>query len=63
MAAAKLLDLLEQAPDRIKHCENPTCVLWFFDTTRNGTRRWCSMAVCGNRMKARRHYGRVKAEP
>ena len=61
MAAANLLDLLEQAPDRIKHCENPACVLWFFDTTRNGTRRWCSMAVCGNRMKAKRHYDRVKA--
>ena len=60
-AAANLLDLLEQAPDRIKHCENPACALWFFDTTRNGTRRWCSMAVCGNRMKARRHYDRVKA--
>jgi predicted RNA-binding Zn ribbon-like protein len=60
-AAASLLDLLEQAPGRTKHCENPACVLWFFDTTRNGTRRWCSMAVCGNRMKARRHYDRVKA--
>jgi predicted RNA-binding Zn ribbon-like protein len=60
MAAANLLDLLEQAPDRVKHCENPACMLWFFDTTRNGTRRWCSMAVCGNRMKARRHYDRVK---
>jgi predicted RNA-binding Zn ribbon-like protein len=61
LAAANLLDLLETAPDRVKHCENPDCVLWFFDTTRNGTRRWCSMAVCGNRMKARRHYDRVKA--
>jgi predicted RNA-binding Zn ribbon-like protein len=60
-AAANLLDLLEQAPDRIKHCDNPACVLWFFDTTRNGTRRWCSMTVCGNRMKARRHYDRAKA--
>jgi hypothetical protein len=61
MVAASLLDLLEQAPGRIRHCENPACMLWFFDTTRNGTRRWCSMAVCGNRMKARRHYDRVKA--
>ena len=60
MAAANLLDLLEQAPDRIKHCENPACVLWFFDTTRNGTRRWCSMATCGNRAKAHRHYDRAK---
>jgi len=41
-------------------CQNPACVLWFFDTTRNGTRRWCSMAVCGNRAKARRHYDRIK---
>jgi predicted RNA-binding Zn ribbon-like protein len=54
------LELLETAPDRVKHCQNPDCVLWFFDTTRNGTRRWCSMAVCGNRMKARRHYDRRK---
>jgi predicted RNA-binding Zn ribbon-like protein len=61
LAAANLLDLLETAPDRVKHCQNPDCALWFFDTTRNGTRRWCSMAVCGNRMKARRHYDRVKA--
>ena|SRR5215472_1577959 len=61
LAAANLLDLLETAPARVKHCENPDCMLWFFDTTRNGTRRWCSMAVCGNRMKARRHYDRVKA--
>jgi len=60
LAAANLLDLLETAPDRVKHCENPDCALWFFDTTRNGTRRWCSMAVCGNRMKARRHYDRVR---
>jgi len=61
LAAANLLDLLETAPDRVRPCANPDCMLWFFDTTRNGTRRWCSMAVCGNRMKARRHHDRVKA--
>jgi predicted RNA-binding Zn ribbon-like protein len=60
MAAASLLQLLEQAPDRIRRCQHPDCVLWFYDTTRNGTRRWCSMAACGNRAKARRHYDRVK---
>ena len=38
----------------------PACVLWFYDTTRNGTRRWCFMAICGNRAKAHRHYDRVK---
>ena len=61
MAAASLLDLLAEAPDRIRRCQNPSCVLWFYDTTRNRTRRWCSMAVCGNRAKARRHYDRVKS--
>jgi len=60
MAAANLLDLLRQAPGRIRSCQHPDCVLWFYDTTRNGSRRWCSMAVCGNRAKARRHYDRVR---
>jgi predicted RNA-binding Zn ribbon-like protein len=60
MAAVNLLDLLAQAPDRIRQCQHPACVLWFYDTTRNGTRRWCSMATCGNRAKAHRHYDRVK---
>jgi predicted RNA-binding Zn ribbon-like protein len=60
MAAASLLDLLDQAPGRIRQCQHPACVLWFYDTTRNATRRWCSMATCGNRAKAHRHYDRVK---
>jgi predicted RNA-binding Zn ribbon-like protein len=59
-AAVNLLELLKQAPDRIRSCEHPACVLWFYDTTRNGTRRWCSMATCGNRAKAHRHYDRAK---
>ena len=60
MAAADLLRLLAQAPDRIRRCQHPACVLWFYDTTRNRTRRWCSMTTCGNRAKAQRHYDRVK---
>jgi predicted RNA-binding Zn ribbon-like protein len=59
MAAANLLELLEQAPDRVRNCQHPACVLWFYDTTRNGTRRWCSMSTCGNRAKAHRHYDRA----
>ena len=59
-AAVNLLELLKQAPDRIRHCQHPACVLWFYDTTRNGTRRWCSMALCGNRAKAHRHYDRAR---
>lgn len=60
-AGSSVLDLLGSSPERVRNCENPACMLWFYDATRNGTRRWCSMATCGNRMKARRHYERVKA--
>ncbi|GAA2433903.1 CGNR zinc finger domain-containing protein [Streptomyces lavendulocolor] len=58
-AARDYLDLLRTAPDRIRACAHEACVLHFFDTSRNGTRRWCSMAVCGNRAKASRHYART----
>jgi len=37
--------------ERIKHCENKECVLWFYDRTRSHHRRWCSPAMCGNRHK------------
>ncbi len=58
LASVSLLELLDEAPGRIRQCQHPACVLWFFDATRNGTRRWCSMAACGNRAKAQRHYDR-----
>jgi predicted RNA-binding Zn ribbon-like protein len=58
LAARDLLRLLDEHPDRVRKCANPDCVLWFLDATRSGTRRWCSMAGCGNRLKARRHYER-----
>lgn len=35
----------------LKGCEGKTCVLLFYDETRRRARRWCSMAVCGNRAK------------
>ena len=60
LAAADYLRLMADSPDRIKPCAHPSCVLHFHDTTKNGTRRWCSMAVCGNRAKAARHYERAK---
>ncbi|MFF4869613.1 CGNR zinc finger domain-containing protein [Streptomyces sp. NPDC090109] len=59
-AARAHLDLLRTAPDRIRACAHEACILHFFDTSRNGTRRWCSMAVCGNRAKASRHHARAK---
>jgi len=60
LAARNYLELLGTAPDRIRHCAHDACILHFFDTSRNGTRRWCSMAACGNRAKASRHYARTK---
>lgn len=44
----------------LKACQNPACVLFFYDTTRNHARRWCSMAACGNRAKVAAHYERTK---
>ena len=40
--------------------EAEDCSWLFLDETRSGTRRWCSMADCGNRAKARRHYARKR---
>jgi predicted RNA-binding Zn ribbon-like protein len=61
LAADEYVDLLLNSPDRIKHCRHPECVLWYLDTSRSGTRQWCSMSVCGNRAKATRHYQRRTA--
>ena len=45
-------------PGRLRPCANPECSLFFLDRSRGGAGRWCSMAACGNRAKARRHYER-----
>ena len=58
LAARDLVALQTEHAPRVRNCANPACILWFLDTTRSGTRRWCSMATCGNRLKARRHYER-----
>ena len=51
-------------PLLLKKCENPGCVLHFYDTSKNHARRWCSMSGCGNRMKAQAHYRRRRgAQP
>ncbi|PRH88670.1 hypothetical protein C5L14_05410 [Labrys okinawensis] len=45
---------------RIRRCANPECRFLFLDESKNGTRRWCDMATCGNRAKARRHYAKIR---
>ncbi len=47
---------------RLKKCENPECTLHFYDTSKNRSRRWCSMTSCGNVMKARAHYRRHRRQ-
>ncbi len=56
-SAAELI--AEGAGARLRLCANPQCGLFFYDKSRTHRRRWCSMAVCGNRSKvaafARKH--------
>jgi predicted RNA-binding Zn ribbon-like protein len=44
----------------VKACEGPACTLLFADHTRGHARRWCSMAICGNRAKQAAHRNRLK---
>jgi predicted RNA-binding Zn ribbon-like protein len=53
--------LLEHGdPSLVRRCEGSSCVLLFYDTTRNRSRRWCSMDGCGSRAKAAAYYRRVR---
>ncbi|MFG2941566.1 CGNR zinc finger domain-containing protein [Streptomyces sp. NPDC048282] len=52
--------LRETMPGRLRPCANPECRLFLLDRSKGNSARWCSMAVCGNRMKARRHYQRTR---
>jgi predicted RNA-binding Zn ribbon-like protein len=56
-SAAELLTTPTSSGPRVRL---RTCFWLFLDHSKNGTRRWCDMKVCGNRAKARRHYQRGK---
>ena len=47
-------------PRRLRQCES--CVLHFHDTTKNATRRWCSMKLCGNRAKVAKYAARRRRQ-
>lgn len=61
--AGLMIPIVESAADalvlaeltRVRRCADPRCLRVFFDSTKNGRRRWCDMATCGNRAKAARH--------
>ncbi|MGJ9374242.1 CGNR zinc finger domain-containing protein [Nesterenkonia sp. CF4.4] len=50
--------IIQEAPGRLRPCANEACNLFLLDRSRPGTAKWCSMATCGNRMKARAHARR-----
>jgi predicted RNA-binding Zn ribbon-like protein len=58
LSAAELLN----SPDinRVGVCQGEECGWLFLDTSKNHSRRWCSMEDCGNREKARKHYRRKR---
>jgi predicted RNA-binding Zn ribbon-like protein len=56
-AAADLLS--ETETSRLRQCES--CVVHFFDTSKKGSRRWCSMNICGNKLKVAAYQRRKRA--
>ena len=66
--AGLLVPVIESAADalvngelvRVHSCADPRCPRVFFDSSRNGKRRWCEMSTCGNRAKAARHRRKLK---
>ncbi|MDR3615444.1 MAG: CGNR zinc finger domain-containing protein [Candidatus Obscuribacterales bacterium] len=56
-ASAEFLALADFALVRI--CEADECALWFYDRTKSHKRRWCSMALCGNRHKVSEYRKRI----
>jgi predicted RNA-binding Zn ribbon-like protein len=55
------LELVRDSPGRVRECADPRCPALFLDTSRNRSRRWCSMERCGARAKASAYYRRHRA--
>jgi predicted RNA-binding Zn ribbon-like protein len=58
IALSALRVLTESDCSRIKQCRGDSCGWLFVDTTKNKSRRWCEMKICGNRAKQKRHQHR-----
>lgn len=50
----------QELPGRLRACADPECNKFLIDHSKPNTARWCSMATCGNRAKARNHYAKSK---
>jgi predicted RNA-binding Zn ribbon-like protein len=47
---------------RVRRCDVSTCRWFFVDRSKNHSRRWCAMKICGNRVKARKFYKRSREQ-
>lgn len=56
--ARDVIDLLTVHDDRLRRCEGPSCSLLFHDSSRPGTRRWCSTTRCGNKVNTKAYRTR-----
>ena len=59
LSAAELMT--SEQMQLLRACGSPECRWLFVDTSKNHTRRWCDMKICGNRMKARRFKAQHKS--
>ncbi|HYT13824.1 MAG TPA: CGNR zinc finger domain-containing protein [Candidatus Nitrosopolaris sp.] len=61
VVAAVFTAMADEHWTRLKLCGSPTCRWAFYDSSRNHSSRWCTMATCGNRQKARRFRERARS--
>jgi len=60
--ASSVVLSIQGSMGRIKLCAADDCRWAFYDRSKNGSRTWCSMGVCGNRQKARTYRAKSSAE-
>lgn len=60
--ALDALEIARHAADRVRECAADRCEVVYLDTSRNRSRRWCSMERCGARAKASAYYQRHRGE-
>ena len=61
MLTLVFIAMMDGSWTRLKACRNDTCQWAFYDTSKNRSAAWCSMAVCGSRLKARAYRQRHKS--
>ena len=61
LAVAVMESVADGSWTRLKVCQEPSCLWAFIDTSKNRSRSWCSMRVCGNRTKTRTYRARRRA--